>query len=190
MAPSSRDRISVDLRGLKAALIEQARSRGVSPSALIRALVAEDLGPSDPSISDRSASDRAAQSNDRVRMSLRMSKPNALAITQAARVAGLPLGAYVAGLVGGVPVLTRGAERGDHIATLVASSAELASLSRNLHHLTSLLSQGSVRAAQEYREMLDSVAQDVRDHLALASDVLADLRPRRRTTPVVRVPLA
>ncbi len=34
MAPSSRDRISVDLRALKAAFFEQARARGVSPSWL------------------------------------------------------------------------------------------------------------------------------------------------------------
>jgi hypothetical protein len=41
-----------------------------------------------------------------------------------------------------------------------------------------LLRQGSVRAAQEYRDMLDTVADDVREHLTLASSVLADLRPR------------
>jgi len=34
MALSERDRISVDLRGLKATLLERARVRGVSPSQL------------------------------------------------------------------------------------------------------------------------------------------------------------
>lgn len=33
---SSRDRISVDLRGLKAALLAQARAKGVTPSDFIR----------------------------------------------------------------------------------------------------------------------------------------------------------
>ena len=42
----------------------------------------------------------------------------------------------------------------------------------------SLLRQGNVRAAQEYRERLDTLAGDVRNHLSLASRVLADLRPR------------
>ena len=59
-------------------------------------------------------------------------------------------------------------------------------LSRNLHRLTSLLRQGSVRAAQEYREMLDTVADDVREHLTLASAALADLRPRHSSAPAVR----
>ena len=64
------------------------------------------------------------------------------------------------------------------VAALIASSAELSTLSRDIHHLTLLLRQGNVRAAQEYRERLDTLAGDVRNHLSLASRVLADLRPR------------
>jgi len=190
MAPSSRDRISVDLRGLKAALVERSRARGVCPSDLVRALLADALGQRDPSITSRLVGDGSPPANQRVRFSLRMSKADAQAIHQAASAAGLPLGAYVAGLVAGVPVLTRGTPLGDHIAALVTSCAEMSTLSRNVHRLASLLRQGSVRAAQEYREMLDTVAQDVRDHLALASAVLADLRPRRSGDPADRTPRA
>ena len=53
MAPSSRDRISVDLHGLKAALFERAQSLGVSPSGLVRTTLAEALGRSDPADIDR-----------------------------------------------------------------------------------------------------------------------------------------
>ena len=83
-------------------------------------------------------------------------------------------------------MLTSGTTRCEHLAALIASSAEISTLSRNLHHLTSLLRQGSVRAAQEYREMLDTVADDVREHLTLASAVLAELRPRHSRAPAVR----
>lgn len=114
-----------------------------------------------------------------------MSRRDALATITAARSAGLSPGAYVAGLIAGVPVLTSGATRTDHLASLIASSAELSTLCRKLHRLTSLLRQGSVRAAQEYREMLDTVADDVRDHLTLASSVRADLRPRHSRAPAV-----
>jgi hypothetical protein len=89
-------------------------------------------------------------------------------------------GAFVAGLVAGIPVLTKGGNRQEHLAALVATSAELATLSRGIHHLTSLLRQGSVREAQEYREMLDCVATDVRRHLKLSSAVLAELQPHRQ----------
>ena len=185
MAPSSRDRISVDLRGLKAALFERARSRGVSPSDLVRAVLADALDQAEPPIGEQSANGNAVPAEDRVRLSLRMTRRDALATMTAARAVGLSPGAYVAGLVAGVPVLTNGAARSDHLAALIASSAELSTLSRNLHRLTSLLRQGSVRAAQEYREMLDKVADDVREHLTLASATLADLRPRHGRAPAV-----
>jgi hypothetical protein len=78
-------------------------------------------------------------------------------------------------------VLSAGVSCADHLATLIASSAELSTLSRNIHHLTSLLREGKVRPALEYREMLDTLAGDVRGHLTLAAGVLAGLRPRSRS---------
>jgi hypothetical protein len=108
-----------------------------------------------------------------------MSACEAQATLLAARTAGVSPGAFVAGLVAQIPVLAVGGKPAEHLGALVASAAELATLSRNIHHLTALLRHGSVRAAQEYREMLDSVALDVRRHLKLSATVLADLRPRR-----------
>jgi uncharacterized protein HemY len=113
-----------------------------------------------------------------VRLSLRTTREQAARTFDAARRAGLSPGEYVAGLVAGVPALMGGASRADHLAALIASSAELSTLTRNIHHLASLLRQGEHRAAREYREMLDTLAGDVRSHLVLASGVLADLRPR------------
>ena len=71
---------------------------------------------------------------------------------------------------------------------LTASSAELSTLTRNIHHLSALLRQGEVRAAQEYRRMLDTLGDDVRAHLHLAGSVLADLRPARASDNVSRAP--
>ena len=178
MAPSSRDRISVDLRGLRPVLLDQARARGVTPSDLVRGVLAEALGDvhSDQRVLG-SATHRSAP-NERVRLSLRLTAEQARAITLAAKASGLATGDFVSGLVAGVPVLSAGANRADHLAALIASSAEVSTLSRNIHHLTSLLRQGAFRAAQEYRPMLDTLADDVRGHLELAARVLAELRPR------------
>jgi hypothetical protein len=107
-----------------------------------------------------------------------MTREQAWSTIEEARQAGLSPGEYVAGLVAGVPALKGGPSRADHLAALIASTAELSTLSRNIHHLTVLLRQGAVRPAQEYREMLDTLAGDVRGHLTLASSVLAELRPR------------
>ena len=193
MTPSSRDRISVDLRGLKAPLFEQARARGVSPSGLVRDALIDALGRTEPPSPDHIAAGTPAPMEDRVRLSLRMSREEASATLAAARQAGLAPGAFVAGLVAGlvagVPALLGGASRDTHIAALIASSAELSTLSRDIHHLTSLLRQGNVRAAQEYRERLDTLAGDVRNHLSLTSRVLADLRPRSQRADAPKHPV-
>ena len=182
MAPSSRDRISVDLHGLKAALFERARAFGVSPSGLVRTTLADALGQPDPSNIDRSMALCPSGHGERARLSLRMNRDQASATLRAARHAGLNPGEYVGSLVAGVPVLLGGGSRCDHLAALIASSAELSTLSRNIHHLIDLLNRGQMRAALEYRDMLRTLDGDIRAHLKLASSTLADLRPRRSGT--------
>ncbi len=92
------------------------------------------------------------------------------------------VGSFLAGLLASVPSLSGDASgRLDCLAALTASSAELSTLSRNIHHLTVLLRQGEVRAAQEYRRVLDTLSDDVRAHLSLAASVLAELRPARQS---------
>jgi hypothetical protein len=110
-----------------------------------------------------------------------MSAEEARQLAVGARAAGLSRGAYLAGLVANVPVLSAGGGRAEHIATLTASSAELSTLSRNINRLTALLRQANVEPARPYREMLDTLADDVRRHLELAACVLADLQPCSRS---------
>ena len=167
----------VELRALRAALLGQARARGVTPSDLVRGVLAEALGAVDSDQRVLGSLTSQSAPSERVRLSLRLTAEQARAITLAGKAAGLSTGDFVAGLVAGVPVLSAGANRTDHLAALIASSAEISTLSRNIHHLTSLLRQGAFRAAQEYRPMLDTLADDLRDQLELAARVLADLRP-------------
>jgi hypothetical protein len=192
MKPSSRDRISVDLHGLKAALFDRAQALGVSPSGLVRTTLAEALGRFDPIDMDRSMpsplSGNGNSTGDRVRLCLRMSRAQASATLEGARRAGLNPGDYVGGLVASVPVLLGAGSRADHLAALIASSAELSTFSRNLHHLSKLLRQGEFLPAQEYRPMLDTLGADVRGHLALVAGALADLRPRGGTSATCRSP--
>jgi hypothetical protein len=181
MRPSSRDRISVELHGLRAALFERARAHGVSPSVLVRDALSAALGQSESATPDRVAMGSAPAARDRVRLTMRMSRADAEATLVAARRAGLAPGAFVAGLVADVPALSAGSSRTDHIAALIASSGELSTLSRNIRHLTKLLREGNVHAALEYRDLLMTLDGDIRGHLILASGVLANLRPRRPT---------
>jgi osmotically-inducible protein OsmY len=178
MPRSSRDRISVDLCGLRLALYARARERGLSPSDLVRRALTEALHGEAALTSTRPGA-KTASDQAMVRLSLRMSRADAEAMRAAAKRAGLSRGAYVAGLVAGIPVLLEGSVPREYLAALTLSSAEMATLGRDLQHLSSLLRQGSTRAAQEYRERLDAVAGDVRQHLTLAAAALAAMQPRR-----------
>lgn len=180
MAPSSRDRISVDLHGLKAALVERAQARRASVSVLVREAVERELGIVDGSKECGGAAGTAASAGSTVKLSIRLTSDEAMRFDAAARRAGLSRGAFLAGLLADVPALSGGAgSRLDCLAALTASSAELSTLSRNINHLTALLRKGDVRPAQEYRRMLDTLGDDVRQHLRLAASVLAELRPAR-----------
>lgn len=173
--------VTVDMRGLKAALVARARAERVSVSVLVRAAVARDLGLSVDGEAGRfDTPAEAGSSATAVKLSIRMTAEEARQLAAGARAAGLSRGAYLAGLIAHVPVLSAGGGRAEHITTLMASSAELATLSRNIHRLTALLRQANVESARPYLEMLDALAGDVRRHLEQAARVLADLQPKRR----------
>ena len=188
MNTTSHDFVTVDMRGMKAALVARAQAQRVSVSVLVRGAVARDLGLGDEGEPRQAEAQSAAPASEAsVKLSIRMTAEEGRQLAAGARAAGLSRGAYLAGLVANVPVLAAGGGRLEHIATLMASSAELSTLSRNIHRLTALLRQANVEPARPYREMLDTLAGDVRRHLESAARVLADLQPQSRSTrPTVR----
>ncbi len=174
----SHDFVTVDMRGLKAALVARARMERVSLSVLVRAAVAHELGEASAAQPIHAKASETMAETYMVKLSIRLRPSEAQQFAVGARAAGLSQSAYLAGLAANVPALTDGVSRNDYVAALVESSAELATLSRNIRHLTSLLQEGEVRAAQEYRGMLENLAVDVSGHLDLAAHALADLQPK------------
>jgi hypothetical protein len=177
MEPSSRNRISVDLHGLKALLMERAHALGVAPSELVRKVLADELGRSAGNMDEPSKKRTGGRPSERARLCLRMGSDESVATLAAASRAGMRPGQFVAQLVAGVPAILEGGRHADHVAALTACNAELSTLSRNIHHLTHLLRQGDVVPALAYRDMLNSLDGDIRRHLVLAASVLAELRP-------------
>ena len=183
MNTTAHDFVTVDMRGLKAALVARAQAERVSVSALVRGAVARDLGlGGDVAASRVDAPGTGHASAAHVKLSIRMNAEEARQFDAGARAAGLSRGAYLAGLIANVPVLSTSGGRTAHIATLMASCAELSTFSRNVHRLTALLRQANVEPARPYREMLDTLAGDVRRHLELAARALSDLQPQGRST--------
>jgi hypothetical protein len=179
MKPSSRDRLSVDLHGLKAGLVERARLAGKSPSGWVRATLAEALGASAEPTREARPPRLEAPSVTRVRLTLRMPRTEADAVLAAARLAGQPPGDFVADLVAGRPAPMPANDRAETVGALIAACAELSTFSRNLSHLVLLLRQGSFRPAEEYRPMLATLSHDVREHLDHLTRALVELQPRR-----------
>jgi len=176
------------MRGMKAALNLRARHLGLAPSEFVRTTLARVLISTNESNAQISC--RTNGSPDRVRWSLRVRRSERDQLQRAASRAGLS----VADLILGSLQRSSGQDLRDSaslVEALVASNAELATLSRSLSHLTALLAQGSVRAALVYRESLARAHGEVRAHLKLAAAALSDLQPlvrlarRRRATTEV-----
>lgn len=183
MNTPTHDFVTVEMRGLKATLVARAQAQRVSVSELVRSAVARDLGLS--VVNGEPQSVKALQEAGHavsVKLSIRMTASEAGQLAAGSRAAGLSRGAYLAGLVAHVPVLTGGASRVEHINALSESTAELATLSRNLHLLSTLLRRGEDESFRPLRLMLHTLARDVRQHLELASSALADLQPRHSAT--------
>jgi hypothetical protein len=177
MDTPSQEFITVEMRGLKAALVAHARAKRTSVSVVVRGAVERELAmDGDGDVADPVGAGGESASVRWVKLSIRVTRLEADRLAAGAKASGLARGAYLVGLANAAPVLASGASRPETIAALVASCAELSTLSRNVHQLTALLSEGDVRRALEYREMLDGLAAEVREHLKQASSALASLR--------------
>ncbi len=176
--------VTVDLRGLKAALAARAQIERVSVSAVVRRAVGRELGGDEGRVCAAPGSGTAAPhvigSQRMVKLSIRLTSAEAEQLAAGARRASLSRGAYLAGLVSGIPSLTDPrANRPDHLAALTASTAELSTLARNLHRLAVVLQQRDDDVTLDVRKRLDALDTSVRSHLRVAAAALADLRPAR-----------
>lgn len=181
MGPSSgasRDRLSVDLRGLKAALQVRAAARGVPVSVLVRDVLAREAGEEGGDQGNASSLPVSSR-RGRVRLCLRLAASDAHLLLRRAREAGLPLGEFVLAQLqarGHVPSAT---ERAAHIAALTRSTAQLAGMRRDLAQLAAALKRSDSPVAQPIRTTLATLEQEVRAHLAHASVLLADPAAQR-----------
>jgi signal transduction histidine kinase len=176
MNTAPHDFVTVDMRGLKAALVARARERRVSVSVVVRDAVARALPSAQAALdASRPPVDMGVPAGT-VKVSIRLRASEARRLDAGAKAAGLARAAFLSGLIEGISVLSSGGRR-DHMAALIQSSSELSTLSRNIRHLADLLRRSESRAAQEYRAMLDTLASDVNRHLNLAGDVLTQMLP-------------
>ena len=187
----AREFFTIDLRGLRAALVARAAAAGMTESDVLRSALAAALGDSTGrGPASVQTSIEPTPPATLVKLSVRLARLAASRLEQQARATGLSRGAYLTRLIDGAPPVAASSDRAAGAAALRASASELAVLSRDINHLTHLLRQGNVEAAQPYRERLDTLDGDVRAHLEKAASVLAGLSParvtKRRPHPLAR----
>jgi len=177
MSATPREFFTVDLRGLRAALSRRATEAGITESDVLRSALAVALGDGGGDPLNSPATGDASTSQPQVKLSARITRPAAERLDRKARAAGLSRGAYLNGLIDGAPAVVAATDRRAGFAALSASAAELALLSRDLHHLTHLLRCGEFGPAQAYRERLETLDADVRQHLDRSAAAFAELAP-------------
>jgi hypothetical protein len=185
MGHHSRDRVTLELRGLRERLQALAAARQITTSALVRqtliALLDEEPGEGDirgnvPTIPATSTSTDTPV----IKVTLRLPASQARALARRARAADVSQGAYVAGLIDGAPPSPLPPDHAQAVAALLASTNQLAVISTDLNAFLRLLGRVSSSELERYRAGIMSLAENVRGHLALAAALVAELRSPRR----------
>lgn len=171
--------VTVHMRGLKSALTARAESERVSVSLLVRRALERELRLAEASARAEPLAEFSASVTPIVKLSIRLPRRDAEQLKTAAREAGLSHGALIIALLVQAKSPADAASHRDRVAALTSSCAELSTLGRNIGQLCSILIHGDVKAAKEYRRMLDKLGGEVRAHLRLAAEALALLPPVR-----------
>ena len=109
-----------------------------------------------------------------VKLGFRISADLAELLTTRARECGLSQTAYVARLIAGSPTPSL-----DVVVTLGSSADRLATVSADLNELIRVLGRDASSSSPLVEQLLKPLTHDVREHLRLASRVVAELRPAR-----------
>jgi hypothetical protein len=189
MGPNSRDRVTLELRGLREWLQALAASRQMTTSALVRqtliALLDEELGEGDtrrnvPAIPATATATATVIDTPVVKVTLRLPASQARALARRARAADVSQGAYLARLIDGAPPSPLSPDHAQTVAALLASTDQLAVIGTDLNTFLRLLGLRSSSELERYRAGILSLAEDVRRHLAIAATLVAELRSARR----------
>ncbi len=116
-----------------------------------------------------------------VRLGGHLNAASAHRLNVRARAAGMSQGMYLDALIMGEPPTPLPADHAELRSALHRSNDQLAVALADLNGFTRLVAAGHVEPPVDGRASLDDLIRDVRMHLGLAAQVLAQLKPPRRT---------
>lgn len=177
-AAAMRDRITVDLRGIRPQSQAHAALRQMSAAALVRRAVKAMLDDAQSDVGDDGPTDTASGSPI-VKIALRLPVAHAALLARRACRADVSQGSYVVRLIDGTPTRPLAPDHARAVAALRASTDRLAALSADLNAFMRLLGRTPRSELEPYRASIRSLASDIRLHLASGAAMLAGLTTTR-----------
>ena len=168
----SRDRVTIDLRGIGDAARAAAQARDATLAVFARQALIAAL-PADTAVLLHRAEPHSNTAGT-VKLSVRLSDDDSAVLAMQAAMRGVSQARLVALLIRGTELPGRSHERDSDRAALRASTQQLAALSVDLQQFMRLLRCGSKEGVARYVERLQTVGAELRTHIDRASAFLAD----------------
>jgi hypothetical protein len=179
VSADSRDRVTVDLRGLAPAVKAHASARNMTLAAFARAAMVEALKHAEVDPFHMVQEDGLDDGRP-VKLTLSLPLRQASWLVEHARAAGLSYGTYLASVIDGTPAP---GGLGDAVRALTASTNQLAALSADLNDYVRLLRRLNFEEAEKYRQRVVSMFDEVRQHVRLNAALAAEVRAAVRWKP-------
>ena len=179
MATSSRQRVTIDLRGTADRLSALAAARHMTTAAFVRMAIRQTLG--DEGGLDNGLVPRARMLLDRhaVKVTVRLDPDAAAKLAERALAADVSQGSYVTGLLDGAPPPVRPSDHKEAMAALAQSTDVLAGLRVDLNAFTRAIRQVGAHGLAGRGTDLDAMSQRILEHMAAASRLIGELQPAR-----------
>jgi hypothetical protein len=181
VATAARERATVDFRGLGPALRAHAQARSLTVSDVARLAVANLLKES-ASDSPRVKTPSDESARGRVKLTLRLGRSAANQLAKRARECALSQSAYLVTLIDEAPAPPLGVTT-----ALGASTEQLAVVASDLHELLRAIGRGPSPDVST-RESIQPLLEQIHRHVAVASRLVAELRPARRVVSCSSAP--
>ena len=183
MTIDSRDRVTIDLRGLGAAVRAQADARHVTLAAFARAAILKSMGHVDDE--PLCLGPVGPADGQPVKLTLTLPLRQATWLVEHARASGVSYGTYLASLIDGAPYPGSLAQA---VTALMASTDQMAAYSTDFQSFLGLIRDGRCAEAERYREAVIWLFDKVRKHVKLTSALATEVRLVVRFRPTEEGP--
>lgn len=180
MASQSRHRVTIDLRGAEERLQAFAAARRLTIAASVRRAINSMLAGDGEADNVEHLIMAPTESGPVVKVTLRLPPAHARLIAIRARRADVSQGEYVAVLVEGTPPTPLMPRHGEVVAELSRSTSVMAALGVDLNHVAGLMRSGATTNSEQHRANYELLRDVVREHVVLASRLIADVKSTGR----------